>query len=112
MYYINTNNNELNLNIDNYINYLNSNEINPFLLYTNYNHKIGELLPLEEMKNIMDAKKVNLTEDDYDYDDEIDSIYYIKNHNNSKIDLQSTDNSTKLSLEQDKSNEEKKERLF
>ena len=42
MYYINTNNNELNLNIDNYINYLNSNEINPFLLYTNYNHKIGE----------------------------------------------------------------------
>ena len=112
MYYINTNNNELNLNIDNYINYLNSNEINPFLLYTNYNHKIGELLPLEEMKNIMDAKKVNLTEDDYDYDDEIDSIYYIKNHNNSKIDLQSTDNSTKLSLEQDKSNEEKKEDFF
>ena len=43
------------------------------------------------MKNIMDAKNVNLTEDDYDYDDEIDSIYYIKNHNNSKIDLQSTD---------------------
>ena len=32
------------------------------------------------MKNIMDAKKDNLTEDDYD--DEIDSIYYIKNHNN------------------------------
>ena len=112
MYYINSNNNELNLNIDNYINYLNSNEINPFLLCTNYNHKIGELLPLEEMKNIMDAKKVNLTEDDYDYDDEIDSIYYIKNHNNSKIDLQSTDNSTKLSLEQDKSNEEKKEDFF
>ena len=42
----------------------------------------------------MDQPKLDLNEDD-DFDT-VESIYFIKNHNNSKLELQSTDNTTKL----------------
>ena len=106
MYLLNNINNEFNSTKNIYVQHPHSNEIDPFFI-PNYNEQnCEEEIPLENIKNIMDEPKINLIEDDDD--DEIDSFYIIKNKNTSKTELQSTDNSTKLSLEQDKSNEEKK----
>ena len=106
--------NEFNSTKNIYTQYLYSNEINPFFIQ-NYNNQIcKEEIPLENVKNIMNESKINLIEDD-DIDDEIDSIYIVKNNNTSKTELQSTDNSTKiisLSLEKNNSIEGKKETFF
>ena len=99
---LSNNNNEFNLTNNTYIQYLYSNEINPIFIPKYNNQNYEEEILLENIKNIMVEPKINLIEDDID--DEIDSIYYIKNNNTSKIELQSTDNSTKIIslLEQDK----------
>ena len=74
-----------------------SNENNLQFPFKTYNQQFSENITLEQIKNIIDEPKLDLNEEE-DLDT-LESIYFIKKQNNSKIELQSTDTTTKqLSL--------------
>ena len=85
------------------------NEVN-FLSFNEFNHKISENITLEHIENIMNTPQIDLDEEEEN--DRMDEIYLIKEQNNSKIELSSTENSTRTVTLSEKENSKKKEDIF
>ena len=96
-----------------------SNDLHPFLFLPNgeifqsfdkFSQQMSDNIILEHMQNIMNTPQIDLLEDDEK--DSIDEVYLIKEQNNSKMELQSTDNSTKTITLSQNENSIKKEAFF
>ena len=107
--FINEKNKIQDINSGIYLNLFLSNEAN-FLSFNELNHQIYENITLEHLKNIMNPPQIEEEEKDM-----MDQVYYIKEQNNSKIELKSTDNTdntTKTVSISENENSIKKEDIF
>lgn len=107
--FINEKNKIQDINSGIYLNLFLSNEAN-FLSFNELNHQIYEKITLEHLKNIMNPPQIEEEEKDM-----MDQVYYIKEQNNSKIELKSTDNTdntTKTVSISENENSIKKEDIF
>ena len=86
-----------------------SNEAN-FQSFEKFTQQMSENITLEHIKNIMNTPQIDLLEEEEK--DSMDDVYLIKEQNNSKIELQSTDNSTKTVTFSQSENSIKKEDIF
>lgn len=86
-----------------------SNGVN-FQSFDKFNQPISENITLEHIKNIMNTPQIDLIEEEEK--DTMDEVYLIKEQNNSKLELQSTDNSTKTVTLSQSENSIKKEDIF
>ena len=107
--FINEKNKIQNINNEIYPNLFFLNEAN-FLSFNELNHQIFENIALDHIKNIMNTPQIDLSEKEEE--DMMDEVYLIKEQNNSKIELQSTDNTTKTLTISEKENSIKKEDIF
>jgi hypothetical protein len=107
--FINEKNKIQDINNEIYPNLFLSNEVN-FLSSNEFNHQISENITLEQMKNIMNTPQIDLFEEEEK--DLIEEIYLIKEQNNSKIEIQSTENTSKTISISEKENSIKKEDIF
>ena len=96
-----------------------ANGIHPSLLLSNginfqsldkFNQPISENITLEHIENIMNTPQIDLLEEEEK--DSMDEVYLIKEQNNSKVELQSTDSSTKTVTFSQSENSPKKEDFF
>jgi hypothetical protein len=81
-----------------------------FQSFDKFNQPISENITLEHIKNIMNTPKIDLLEEEEK--DSMDDVYLIKEQNNSKLELQSTDSSTKTVTFSQSENSAKKEDIF
>ncbi len=86
-----------------------SNGVN-FQSFDKFNQPISENITLEHIKNIMNTPQIDLLEEEEK--DTMDEVYLIKEQNNSKLELQSTDSSTKTVTLSQSENSIKKEDIF
>ena len=95
------------------------NDIYPSILLSNginfqsldkFNQPISENITLEHIENIMNPPQIDLLEEEEK--DTMDEVYFIKEQNNSKVELQSTDSSTKTVTFSQSENSLKKEDIF
>lgn len=86
-----------------------SNGVN-FPFFDKFSQPIPENITLEHIENIMNTPQIDLLEEEEK--ESMDDIYLIKEQNNSKIELQSTDNSTKTVTFSQSENTTKKEDFF
>ena len=95
------------------------NDIYPSILLSNginfqsldkFNQPISENITLEHIENIMNPPQIDLLEEEEK--DTMDEVYFIKEQNNSKVELQSTDSSTKTVTFSQSENSLKKEAIF
>jgi hypothetical protein len=86
-----------------------SNGIN-FQSFDKFNQPISENITLEHIENIMNTPQIDLLEEEDK--DSMDEVYLIKEQNNSKVELQSTDSSTKTVTFSQSENSPKKEDFF
>ena len=78
-----------------------SNEVN-FLSFNEFNDQMLENITLEDIKNIMNTPQIDLLGEEEK--DIMEEVYFIKEQNNSKMELQSKENSTKTVNLSDKEN--------
>ena len=86
-----------------------SNGIN-FQSFDKFNQPISENITMEHIENIMNTPQIDLLEEEDK--DSMDEVYLIKEQNNSKVELQSTDSSTKTVTFSQSENSPKKEDFF
>jgi hypothetical protein len=107
--FINEKNKIQDINSGIYLNLFLSNKAN-FLSFNELNHQIYENITLVHLKNIMNSPQIEEEQKDM-----MDQVYYIKEQNNSKIELKSTDNTdntTKTVSISENENSIKKEDIF